>query len=453
MSSSRKIPQVVSARSLIHRLPRDGEKKKPLEVVPSTIKPYTKEDYDKLKTFRVINLRGKKLQHFDIDGLILVIKESAVLERLVLNGSNNKLTIVFDYGKFANAFAKNKTLEYLSLRNNNISDEGIKYLADVMAVSKTLKYFDLYMNYVSNKGAKCLADALKVNKTLVKLDMRDNRIGSKGVKYFADALKENKSLEKLLLSNNNNIGDEGAMYLAGMITVNETLQWIDLDNIHIGNKGAESIAASLLVNSGIRTINLKCNNIGSKGAEKLSEAYVNNHNINTLNLSGNEMISASVMYQIDNILNDRVARIIAKKDMEIASRDEEIASLKRQRTDSQIKTLTLQLNQDHTSCSICLSKYSTDINSKDECITKHLPVISASSKSCDHCFCHGCVLKQQAAIAEGNDGKIPKWIPCMLCRTKTAFCPSEPKYNRMLIDILKEAKWVDAPTVKEEPIN
>ena len=157
------------------------------------------------------------------------------------------------------------------------------------------------------------------------------------------------------------------------------------------------------------------------------------------------------MYQIDNILDDRVAHIIAKKDMEIASRDKEIASLKRRRTDSQLKTLTLQLNQEHTSCSICLSKYSTDINSKDESITKHLPVISASSKSCDHCFCHGCVLKQQAAIAEGNDGKIPKWIPCML--TKTAFCPSEPKYNRMLIDILKKAKWVDAPTVKEEPIN
>jgi len=39
----------------------------------------------------------------------------------------------------------------------------------------------------------------------------------------------------------------------------------------------------------------------------------------------------------------------------------------------------------------------------------------------------------------------------MICRTKTAFCPSEPKYHRVLIDILREAKWTDTTQVKEEP--
>ena len=29
--------------------------------------------------------------------------------------------------------------------------------------------------------------------------------------------------------------------------------------------------------------------------------------------------------------------------------------------------------------------------------------------------------------------------------------PSEPKYHRLLIDILKKAEWVDAPKVKAEP--
>ena len=91
------------------------------------------------------------------------------------------------------------------------------------------------------------------------------------------------------------------------------------------------------------------------------------------------------------------------------------------------------------------------MNNKDDKIKKHLPVISASSKSCDHCFCHGCILKQQASIAE-ESGRIPKWIPCMICRTKTAFCPSEPKYHRVLIDILKQARWTDMAEVKEEQI-
>ena len=91
------------------------------------------------------------------------------------------------------------------------------------------------------------------------------------------------------------------------------------------------------------------------------------------------------------------------------------------------------------------------MNNKDDNIKKHLPVLSASSKACDHYFCQDCILKQQALIAEENDGKIPRWIPCMICRTKTAFCPSEPKYHRMLIDILKQARWTDMAEVKEEP--
>ena len=50
----------------------------------------------------------------------------------------------------------------------------------------------------------------------------------------------------------NNIGDEGAKYIADMLTVNKTLQKIFLDNNIIGDKGAESIATSLSVNTGIR---------------------------------------------------------------------------------------------------------------------------------------------------------------------------------------------------------
>lgn len=159
---------------------------------------------------------------------------------------------------------------------------------------------------------------------------------------------------------------------------------------------------------------------------------------------------------------------IASKDIDIARLKDELASKdkeingetmshppsKRQRTDQhQPKALTVQLGPEHTSCSICHSKYSTDLNNRDDNIKKHLPVISASSKTCDHFFCHGCVLKQQAAIAEKNDRKVSKWIPCMICRTKTAFCPSEPKYHWMLIDILKEANWTDRAQVKEEPVD
>ena len=128
----------------------------------------------------------------------------------------------------------------------------------------------------------------------------------------------------------------------------------------------------------------------------------------------------------------------------------EIRILRLEATRQTQKTLTATLGDEHVKCEICLTKYSTDVNSRSENVSKHLPVLS-SSKSCDHWFCHGCILKEQVRIADDHNGKVPKWIPCMICRAKTAFCPSEPKYHRMLIGLLEQTRWIRAPTVKEEP--
>ena len=45
---------------------------------------------------------------------------------------------------------------------------------------------------------------------------------------------------------------------------------------------------------------------------------------------------------------------------------------------------------------------------------------------------------------------MPKWIKCMNCREVTSFCPSEPKYHRLLIDLVGKAQRRAAAQVKEE---
>merc|ERR1711983_402256 len=45
-----------------------------------------------------------------------------------------------------------------------------------------------------------------------------------------------------------------------------------------------------------------------------------------------------------------------------------------------------------------------------------LPAL-CSSKGCHHDFCHECVLKEQIRIAKDeNNGSLPDWIRCMICR-------------------------------------
>ena len=123
-----------------------------------------------------------------------------------------------------------------------------------------------------------------------------------------------------------------------------------------------------------------------------------------------------------------------------------------QSTNHQRRLLTLmeKLNN-YTECTICYQKFSTDIRNEDENIRKHLPVLS-SSRKCDHYFCHGCILKRQIAIAEENNGRVPKWIKCYYCNRKTSFCPSEPKYHTLLIEWIniRSQSYADAQVKEEE---
>jgi len=111
--------------------------------------------------------------------------------------------------------------------------------------------------------------------------------------------------------------------------------------------------------------------------------------------------------------------------------------------------MLVELDDEHTKCGICVAKFSSDRDNNNPEIRKHLPVLS-SSQRCDHWFCHGCILREQQRVAEESNGKISKWIKCMHCREKTSFNPAEPKYHRLLIDLLARAQKYAAAQVKAE---
>jgi len=103
------------------------------------------------------------------------------------------------------------------------------------------------------------------------------------------------------------------------------------------------------------------------------------------------------------------------------------------------------LTDEHKTCVICFEAFTTDTNSTDETVRRHLPVLS---NKCDHWYCHGCILKRQSSLAKKNrDGEVPRRIQCLgSCTTKNAFCPSNPTYHRMLIGLLESS----SPIVTED---
>jgi hypothetical protein len=62
---------------------------------------------------------------------------------------------------------------------------------------------NLDYNNIGAEGAKYVAEALKVNTSLTEICLDDNEIGAEGAKYVAEALKVNTSLTEITLYNDN----------------------------------------------------------------------------------------------------------------------------------------------------------------------------------------------------------------------------------------------------------
>ena len=103
-------------------------------------------------------------------------------------------------------------------------DEGKRALYNCYFYST----INLRWNNIGAEGAKYVAEALKVNTSLTEIHLDGNNIGAEGAKYVAEALKVNTSLTKIHLGGNN-IGAEGAKYVAEALKVNTSLTEITED--------------------------------------------------------------------------------------------------------------------------------------------------------------------------------------------------------------------------------
>ena len=111
----------------------------------------------------------------------------------------------------------NCKLNSLNLIENDISDEGVKCLAEALTDSNCkLKSLNLTRNNsVTDEGVKYLANALKhSNCSLERLVLSENSITDQGVKYLAQALKHSDCKLNSVVCQGSNITDQGVKYLA-----------------------------------------------------------------------------------------------------------------------------------------------------------------------------------------------------------------------------------------------
>ena len=84
-----------------------------------------------------------------------------------------------------------KTLEYLNISNNCITDVGAQHVGDFVAKSKKIDTLNISWNKMRGLGSVWLSKALKINGTLKVLDCSFNSFGSDYTTKFE--VKDNDS--------------------------------------------------------------------------------------------------------------------------------------------------------------------------------------------------------------------------------------------------------------------
>lgn len=131
-------------------------------------------------------------------------------------------------GILCNDVKPNKTLKCLHLAKKKITDDLGVIIADMLATNKFLLKLELEGNLLGPKTASHLGKVLRdQNKTLSYLDLENNFLTNSGasydeVKQFSDCLEHNKSLLHLNLGNNS-MNEECGERFVKSTDINKTL--------------------------------------------------------------------------------------------------------------------------------------------------------------------------------------------------------------------------------------
>ena len=134
--------------------------------------------------------------------------------------------------KFCQGLAENSTLRVLSLKENQIGDEGATSLAKAFESGKPkLTSLNLSKNQIRDKGAVALAHAFRnlnlTQRTIKEVDLTNNMIGADGSFYLGEQLRFNPQFVKLALNLNVSIPHSLILQIKQQLKLNALFQQLN----------------------------------------------------------------------------------------------------------------------------------------------------------------------------------------------------------------------------------
>ncbi|XP_007197600.1 leucine-rich repeat-containing protein 34 isoform X6 [Balaenoptera acutorostrata] len=195
-------------------------------------------------TLKHLRMTGNKIENKGGMFFAAMLQINSSLEKLDVGDCDLEESTVH----LGHMLKENQCLVELHMCKHDIKNCGMKQLCDALYLNRSLRYLDVSCNKITQDGMVCLANVLKSNTTLEVIDLSFNRIENAGANYLSDALASHNRTLKALSVVSNNIEGEGLVALSQSMKTNPTLS-----NIYIwGNKFDEAtrVAYSDLIHMG-----------------------------------------------------------------------------------------------------------------------------------------------------------------------------------------------------------
>ncbi|KAM8903152.1 protein phosphatase 1 regulatory subunit 37 [Spinachia spinachia] len=202
----------------------------------------------------VLHLENASLSGRPLMLLATALKMNMNLRELYL--ADNKLNGLQDSAQLGNLLKFNYNIQILDLRNNHIMDSGLAYVCEGLKEQrKGLVTLVLWNNQLTHNGMGYLAAALPCTQSLETLNLGHNSVGNEGVHKLKDGLITNRSVLRLGLASTK-LSCEGAVAVAEFIAESPRLLRLDLRENEIKTGGLMALSLALKVNTSLLRLDL-----------------------------------------------------------------------------------------------------------------------------------------------------------------------------------------------------
>jgi hypothetical protein len=172
----------------------------------------------------------------------------------------------------------------VNLSHQNLtSGDLVRLSKEIDENSQHIATIKLGYNDLKDEGAKIVAGLLSQHRSITCLDLGFCQIGDAGIEALSASLTYNTSLRILYLSGNL-ITESGFKHLETAFSANRSLTALYLTGNTGRAEGAKHLAKGLRFNQSITKLFLNGNKIDKDGAASISATLIANHTITHLNL-------------------------------------------------------------------------------------------------------------------------------------------------------------------------